>query len=189
MQKAVPQLYKIWKESLSHLPIQRVAPTFFHVTAAGLTLEHKDARHEPTYFHAFLLTASPRTPEKEPTSPMYSLRTAHVQTTYSTEEQSEYLDIDSDNNVTSVYQTHTFTIVSAPLFESLSHSSSSSRSVPAPDSDQPDPTRYASALIPLANRRLLSHRRNILASNLPVLHRETLQLSSLVGRFLLFPGT
>jgi hypothetical protein len=71
--------------------------------------------------------------------------------------------------------------------KSLSHSSS--RSVPAPDSNQPDPTRYASALTPLTNRRLLSHRRNILASNLPVLHRETLHLSSLVGRFLLFPGT
>jgi hypothetical protein len=146
MQKAIPQLYNVCKERLSHLPPEQFARTFFHVTTAGLTLEHMDARHEPiTHFRAFLLSTAPQTPEKEHSDPMYSLRTA----------------LKNNLSISTLNQTITPSVSTEPTRSSFSrHRSSTSlshssfRSVPASDPDQPDPTRYASALTPLINRRL-----------------------------------
>lgn len=145
MFKAIPQLYNMCKDRLSHLPLETFARTFFHVTTAGLTPEQTDTQYEPvTHFRAFLLSTSPRTLESESSNPMYSLRTA----------------LKNNLSVSTLTPTITPPASAEPAHSPFSrHRSSTSLShsatpVPVSDPDKPDPTRYTSALTPLFNRRL-----------------------------------
>ncbi|KAF2645476.1 HET-domain-containing protein [Massarina eburnea CBS 473.64] len=167
--KSIPELYEMCQSRLTHLTPDETLKTFALVTTAGLTALHEDAKQDPlhpSHARAFLISASPSSPEGEKHNPMYSLRTA-LRTnlsisTLTTPSISPLASTDSLQSQSSTTLPHLHSRLrsrSSPT-ASVQHTTTSAPHYGTRATDSPfeehkvDASCYTSALSPLLHRRV-----------------------------------